>query len=146
MVSVKPIIGFEGKYSVTKEGKIFSEIRYDKWGRCFGGKYLKHKLDRYGYPIIRLTTIDRKAVTRTIHRLVASTFIPNPNNLPTVNHKDGNKENNNISNLEWCTCKENTIHGWRIGLMKPYDRTKEYNRQGIIDSNKRRTKRSVCGI
>ena len=52
------------------------------------------------------------------HRIVANTFIPNPLNKPCINHIDGNKNNNNISNLEWCTHSENTIHAYKTGLEK----------------------------
>lgn len=54
---------------------------------------------------------------KSIHRLVAKSFIPNPKNLPDVNHKDGNKKNNCVSNLEWCTNSENQLHAHRIGLV-----------------------------
>ena len=61
---------------------------------------------------------DKKDHTKTIHSLVAKAFIPNPNNLPEVNHKDGNKYNNNVTNLEWSTFSDNTKHAYRMGLMK----------------------------
>lgn len=67
--------------------------------------------DHCGY---RHTILNRK--NRNVHRVIAETFIPNPNNLPCVNHKDGNKMNNSVDNLEWCTHSENTIHAYRTGL------------------------------
>lgn len=62
---------------------------------------------------------DGKCITRGIHNLVAEAFVPNYDNKPEVNHKDGNKHNNNANNLEWVTHKENCEHAWRIGIAKP---------------------------
>lgn len=105
-------------------------------------RLLKPSLDKYGYLKIGLFIEEGRRKWFTIHRLVAQAYVPNPNNLPQVNHKDGNKLNNHYSNLEWCTAKENIHHAWSTGKCSPYDRSKPYNRQGIIDSNKRR---AVCG-
>lgn len=73
-----------------------------------------HK-DKNGYININLY-LEKKPKRHLIHRIVAVAFIPNPENKPQVNHKDGNKENNNINNLEWNTCSENTQHSYDTGL------------------------------
>lgn len=70
-------------------------------------------IDHCGYHHV---IVNRK--NRNVHRLIAETFIPNPNNLPCVNHKDGNKQNNAVDNLEWCSHSENTLHSYRTGLQK----------------------------
>lgn len=110
------IPGFE-EYAVSREGDVFRVSYPDKGNQ---GKYtLPHKLtpkvDRYGYNTVKLS-VKRKVYYRTIHRLVAETFIANPGNLPHVNHKDGNKLNNNVDNLEWVTPRENTLHAHSTGL------------------------------
>lgn len=74
---------------------------------------LKNGVDKDGYNNVR---IDRR-LCKT-HRLIATAFIPNPDNKPLINHKDGNKQNNRVSNLEWCTAKENAEHALRIGLLR----------------------------
>lgn len=74
--------------------------------------------DKRGYLTVDLYD-GGKRKTERVHRLVAEAFIPNPDNKPEVNHKDGNKHNNNASNLEWVTSKENCRHAWDLGLMKP---------------------------
>ena len=81
---------------------------------------LKEKKNSHGYKFISLGCGKRGTRKNiAIHRLVAEAFIPNPNNLPEVNHIDGNKLNNNIDNLEWCTRSENMLHAYKLGLHKP---------------------------
>lgn len=78
-------------------------------------KELKPATDKKGYRRVGLT-IDGKLCTKKVHRIIASLYISNPNNKPIVNHIDGNKANNNLSNLEWVTAKENTKHAIDNGL------------------------------
>lgn len=128
---MKNIPGFEN-YAVSENGEVFRTSYSDKGNR---GKYelphkLTPKLDKYGYYTVKLS-VKRKIFYRTIHRLVAETFIPNPLNLPQVNHIDGNKTNNHIDNLEWVTPKENTHHAFSTGLHKG-NRTKVHLKRGGI--------------
>lgn len=78
-----------------------------------------HKLtvDKFGYKTVRLK-INKRSTLLRVHRLVAAAFIPNPQNKPYVNHIDYNPSNNHVSNLEWCTQKENIQHSLKLGRMK----------------------------
>ena len=96
-----PIPGFEGKYSVDENGNVYSSK---------SKKFLKPKITK-GYAQVAL--YGDKKVYIGVHKLVAMTFIPNPDNLPQVNHKDENKLNNNINNLEWCDANYNINYGTR---------------------------------
>ena len=100
----KDIPGYEGLYGITKDGKIYN-LKYKR--------FLKAASDKDGYLRINLSKNGQK-VSYRVHRLVALTYIPNPNNYPIINHKDENKQNNNVSNLEWCTHKYNTNYGTAI--------------------------------
>jgi hypothetical protein len=71
-----------------------------------------------GYYLVDIS-FENKTYTRQLHRLIAIAFIPNPFNLETVNHKDGDKSNNAVSNLEWMTMRDNVRHAWSTGLAKP---------------------------
>lgn len=95
---------FEKNYYVTKKGEIFSIFGETK-------RRLKTQISDKGYERIKI----RKKMYQ-IHRLVAKHFISNEINLPQVNHKDGNKLNNNVENLEWCNNSSNQKHAWKNGL------------------------------
>lgn len=85
-------------------------------------KYVTQQLTPVGYPMVALSVPKRNTkngmINRLVHRLVAEAFIPNTDNLPFVNHKDGNKQNSAIANLEWVTASQNTRHAVRLGLIK----------------------------
>lgn len=87
-------------------------------------KFLKTQINHNGYRVFstRLNGRSGKTTVLRIHRLVADTYLSNPLNLPAVNHLDGDKLNNNLNNLEWCSNKENTIHARKLGLIPKFDR------------------------
>ena len=111
----KDIAGYEGMYQVSDMGQVRSLDRFDDRGRHLKGRVLAQS-NTSGYLCVN-PSIDGKATLKYIHRFVAEVFIPNPDNRPQVNHMDGNKQNNHISNLEWATAKENSEHAWDTGLV-----------------------------
>jgi len=117
-------------YFVTEEGLVFSSKT---------NKFLKFSYDQQGYQRVGLYVGDYKSKTIKVHRLVAETFINNIENKKDVNHIDGNKANNNISNLEWCTRSENIKHAFRIGLkiitQKQTEGVKKRFSKEVIDSS-----------
>lgn len=114
----KDIPGYEGVYQINTYGTVKSLDRYVKHSKggpkLIKGKVISSKIDK-GYHRVKLCK-DGSRKYYAVHRLVALTFIDNPHNLPVINHIDGNKLNNHISNLEWCTISENTQHAYNTGL------------------------------
>ena len=109
----KPIKGYEGIYEVSDLGRVRSLPRMltDSKGRRHPVPMKMLKMhDRKGYDSVTLHDMGRKAIM-SVHRLVAMAFIPNPDNLPVVNHRDENPKNNQVSNLEWCDISYNTRYG-----------------------------------
>lgn len=102
----KPIPGWEGIYSITECGNVFSHPRKGNPN----GRFRVPVFSGKGYGQVTLSHPDRKVEEVAIHRLVAELFIPNPNGLPQVNHIDEDKKNNHASNLEWVTSKRNIEH------------------------------------
>lgn len=106
----KDIKGYEGIYQVSNHGRVRSLNRTDSIGRIISGRILSYSLSGSGYRQLALSKNDKVRYFQ-IHRLVAEAFIPNPNNLPCVNHKNENKTDNRVENLEWCDKRYNLNYG-----------------------------------
>jgi len=119
----KDICGFEGKYKVSSLGRVKSVDRILPHKK-HGTWHIKERIlkphwngpGHWKYLTVFLHYGEGQMKCVRVHRLVAEAFIPNPDNLPQINHIDGNKENNSVSNLEWVTALENTSHAWKNGL------------------------------
>jgi len=104
----KEIEGYGGMYEIDHNGNVYTH-------NLLKERILKTGLMTSGYKMVCLRK-NKKAKCFSIHRLLAIYFIPNPNNLPQVNHIDGNKLNNSLDNLEWCSSSENIQHMYDLGL------------------------------
>lgn len=139
----KDIPGYEGKYQVSNLGRVKS-LDYNKTGK---ERILKLRQNNSGYLYVILCK-NGKLKNYLVHRLVATTFIENPDNLPCVNHKDLNRHNNKVSNLEFCTYYYNNtynnrhkIHSRKVGcfknnkLIKVYNATIDVEKDGFNQGN-----------
>lgn len=119
----KNIKGFEGFYMISNKGRVKSlsreMIRCNGYPQSFQERLLKIQKGTNGY--LYITICNKSRCHLWIARLVAQAFISNPQSKPQVNHKDGNKLNNHVDNLEWVTCSENIKHSFKIGVHKPPD-------------------------
>lgn len=120
----KKIIGYEDRYLISNFGRI--KIISKRGFPCDKPKKTTIRDKKYTYVVLYKDGIHK---CFTVHRLVAKTFIPNPNNKEFVNHKDGNKNNNHVTNLEWVTAQENCRHSWDNGFSYTSDKNKEHTRK-----------------
>ena len=148
----KDVAGYEGFYQVSNKGNVRSVARKDSIGRKCGGRMLKLGYDGKGYRQLSLYK-NGKAKTKSVHRIVAEAFIPNPKGFLEINHKDENKSNNEFTNLEWCIHKYNVNYGTRnermaqaqskkvravnakTGEVVTFKSTREAERKGYRSSN-----------
>lgn len=120
METWKTVSNTDGKIQVSNYGRVRSLLRGEP-------QILKVQADQKGYQRVSVT-IHRRKMHFKVHRLVAAAFIENPNNLPQVNHIDGNKGNNCVSNLEWISNKDNAYHAIKNGLWDNcFDASKRHN-------------------
>jgi hypothetical protein len=142
----RPVVGYEGFYEVSDSGRIKTVERV-----CLkrNGSKIKVKeriksntIGTHGYLVTGLK-VSGKNKTCTVHRLVAIAFIDNPENLPCINHVDGVKTNNSLSNLEWCTIADNNTHAFDTGLNKIFPAGLHISFKGTIVATDTSTGKSI---
>lgn len=127
LVTTKYIDGFEGLYSITSAGRVYSHR---------AKKYLKPRDNGKGYKKVRLMA-NGKDIQRPIYRLVAEAFLPNKHDRKEINHKDGIKDNDHLNNLEWSTRSENVKHAFKNGLVSNVGEDNPNWRGGISETYRR---------
>jgi hypothetical protein len=138
MVLRKKIKGWD-KYEITSDGRIFS-LDYRRTREI---KEMKPQINKCGYKIIILMNNGKYKHFR-LHRLVSETFIPNKKNKPFINHKDGDKLNNNVNNLEWCSKSENEQHAFRTGLKN--HRGEKHNQSKLTEKDVKLIRKYVKNV
>lgn len=120
---IKPIQGYEDLYSITSNNRVWSHAK-QKGCVWKDGNFRELRINVDGYLTVTLHK-NKKRITKFVHKLKAQAFIPNPQNFPEVNHKDGNKLNLNLDNLEWCTKEQNMVHAI-VNKLRNRDKISKY--------------------
>ena len=146
IVRRKPVVGYEGYYEVDMYGNVYSvarKVQVNDNGRIYDKPVKEKKLTASkhscGYRTVALTR-NGKTEQQYIHRIVAEAYIPNPQNLPFVNHKDEDKTNNFVANLEWCTHEYNITYGTATER-----RVEKLKGKSFTDEHKEKIRRSNLG-
>lgn len=111
----RDIEGYEGRYQVSNLGRVKSLTRINPQNHLLKERIRKAASDKNDYQIVNLCK-DGIVKLYKVHRLVGEAFLDNPDGLPQINHKDGNKRNNDVSNLEWASASQNVQHAFDTGL------------------------------
>lgn len=112
---MKDIPEYEGLYAATEDGQIWTHDKIYGQQATYKGRFMKQSIDAHGYRVLNLYKNKKKRCYK-VHQLIAKTFIENPLNLWAINHIDGDKLNNRVENLEWCTLTENNRHAIAMNL------------------------------
>jgi len=136
---MKDVPGYEGRYAVTRDGRVWSHPKMTLVGRNGGYRQdgdcwltLRPNNRGRGYHRVALTDAEGNRRMLSVHRLVAMTYIDNPHNLPFVNHINGDTVDNRVENLEWCDAKGNAVHAYGKGWVSVPDQSGERNSQAKI--------------
>lgn len=132
----KDIKDFENFYQINDKGEIRSKDRYIHFkhkDKFYKGAIKRQQIGTNGYKIVKLYKDDKKRYTFSVHRLVAEAFLEKPSYAECVNHKNGNKLDNRVENLEWCTYSHNNKEAFRLGLRKPsWEKTIEQKKIKVV--------------